>query len=595
MVADEGSTCWLSDRHEGVADAVAMIEAAGGTVGKVLSLRGKSHGVPNCLHPDIIEQWQAKGWSYRPGFCTCKCEREGEADQCAFLRSIKELEYADNIAVTKAFARRQGFFSAHGNTHRNTILIDEDAIGLMRPPVIVSRHDLGELIASLDTVNAIIQKKHDPASVTAGLAQSKHVGTIASWLWEHVARQQPGAPVEAVDVPAWLRRSKPVLAQTKWAQKRGRNLLYAAFYKLMRRDPVRTVRNVVRDLFDLINRAAGKVVFVDCERAVFHVHIKVTRKKRIIILDATANPDLLQPIFPNREVRVLFNEPVQPAGRIIQFMDFNGPRSYLNKHPKKLVRIIDAIGELHPEGTVVLISHKSCVMDLAKASRHKSRIKVAHFGALRGRNDLEPSATNRIACHIVCGSPKTTEQDRQQLALAIYGRSILPFSDLQDVRRAVIGQVPVELDEGDGQAPRRRIWEVKIKGYADPQMQAIYNHTVTAELTQAADRARVLIHQDAVVYLVTNEPCPQLWFAEMCYAWDLLESRPVARADFEQNSTAFEEKALELLNAGQTIGNADVCRALDRKPGWGKRYWTAFNSKYSDSLEGTRKVRWKAE
>ena len=40
-------------------------------------------------------------------------------------------------------------------------------------------------------------------------------------------------------------------------------------------------------------------------------------------------------------------------------------------------------------------------------------------------------------------------------------------------------------------------------------MQAVYEHTVTAELTQAADRARVLIHPASTVYLLTNEPCPR--------------------------------------------------------------------------------------
>ena len=62
-----------------------------------------------------------------------------------------------------------------------------------------------------------------------------------------------------------------------------------------------------------------------------------------------------------------------------------------------------------------------------------------------------------------------------------------------------------------------------MKGYTDPRMQAIYDHTVTAELTHAADRARVLIHRGATVYVVTNEPCPKLWFAELCFAGDFLD------------------------------------------------------------------------
>src|SRR5690349_16484832 len=118
-------------------------------------------------------------------------------------------------------------------------------------------------------------------------------------------------------------------------------------------------------------------------------------------------------------------------------MDFNGPRSYLNQTPRKLIRIIDAIGDLHPKGRIVLISHKSCVEKLKSASRHAERIVTAHFGALRGRNDLEPGPDNSIACHIVAGSPKATEASRQQLALTVFGPNILPFADLVTVRRSV--------------------------------------------------------------------------------------------------------------------------------------------------------------
>jgi hypothetical protein len=43
------------------------------------------------------------------------------------------------------------------------------------------------------------------------------------------------------------------------------------------------------------------------------------------------------------------------------------------------------------------------------------------------------------------------------------------------------------------------------------------------------------------------------------------------------------------------IMNADVCRALERKSGWGHRYWRCFLAEFGDALEGERKVRWKTE
>ena len=124
-------------------------------------------------------------------------------------------------------------------------------------------------------------------------------------------------------------------------------------------------------------------------------------------------------------------------------------------------------------------------------------------------------------------------------------------------------------------------------------MQAVYEHTVTAELTQAADRARVLIHANARVYLVTNEPCPKLWFSEMCYAGDYLDLAPSNNARSQKAYATYSAKAKELLDAGNRISNIDVCKAIQKPPGWGCRYWRRFFQEWQECLEGVRKVRWK--
>ena len=107
------------------------------------------------------------------------------------------------------------------------------------------------------------------------------------------------------------------------------------------------------------------------------------------------------------------------------------------------------------------------------------------------------------------------------------------------------------------------------------------------------DRARVLIHKNARVYLVTNEPCPQLWFAEMCYAGDFLDLAPAANVNREKAYAQYLAAAKKLLDAGGRIGNVDVCRTLGKRPGWGYRYWRRFYEEMHDALEGVRKVRWK--
>ncbi len=606
-VSEIGKTCWLADRKQDVIAATAAIEQAGGEVGHVLPLDGRSPGprgelIPNCLHPGIIELWQTKGYSYRPGFCSVSCARKGEADDCPFLGSIEALASADTIVTTKAMARRKGFFSAMGNAARETVVLDEDPIGLLRPPVEVTRTDLEAYTA---TLAAIVAEFDSPGLIAAigpeGLAaarrEAEHSRRVAQWAWDVIARQGPIAPHEAAGIPAELKPVRPILEAAQKAAKIGRRLVQSAFYKKMRGDPHGTVRNVHRDLGDLASRAVGRTAFATSRGLLFHLRIAIPKDKKIFVLDATANVDLLRPVFAPRPVEVVCDDRVRPVGRIVQFMEANFPRSSLTKDleagsagtPPRVLRIIDAIGEQHPTGPIVLISYMTFVEGLAKASAHASRIKTAYFGAVRGRNDLE-----RAAAYVVIGSPKGSEESRQQLALAVYGKSIIPFPKLVTLTTAVVGRVPAELGEEveeDDETPER-IWEVRSKGYHDPRMQAVYAHQVTAELTHAADRARVLIHP-TTVYLVTNEPCPKFWFAEMCYAEDILDLSPGPRADRRTNEAAFEDKARELLDAGGTICGADVCRALGKDDSWGKRHWRAFLAKFGDALQGKKKFSWK--
>jgi hypothetical protein len=587
-VAEIGSTCWLTNRHEDVISAALAIEMHGGSVGRVVPLDGEQDGERNCLHPHVIEQWQAKGYSYRAGFCRphkC-CEREANPNLCPFLKSMDELKEADTIVVTKALALRDGFFSRMGNPNRETVVLDEDPIGLLRPLVRISRDDLRAYLDLIGRIEHYFEKEGNQAAK----AEAAHSRRIADWCWHQISQQPPNGDPSAVPVPDGLKRSRPVLSQSKRSRRSGRRDLNQVFFQLMRKDPVTTVRNVARDLRELLSRSAGQVLYATSTEVFFHVKVKIPRTKRVFVLDATASPELLQPVFAPRPVRVVCDERVEPAGRVIQLMDFNGPRSYLNKLPNKLTKIIDAIGDLHHRGAIVLISHKSCVEKLKESSRHRERIVVAHFGAVRGRNDLEPGPDRPVACHIVVGSPKTTEADRRQLALAVYGKAIMPFPQLQTIRRAVVGTLPYELVQQEGQ---ECIWEVRLKGYADPRMQAVYQNTVTAELTHAADRARVLIHKTATVYLVTNESCPKLWFSEKCLANDLLNLSGNRRSDFETAYKKYESEARELLDGGRLIGNADVCRGLNRKPGWGKRYWHQFMETNGDAVVGEKKVRWK--
>src|SRR5262249_9042571 len=161
-------------------------------------------------------------------------------------------------------------------------IIDEDPIGMLRPMVAITRDDLNKY---LDIMKAIVAYFHKQADVSSEVV-AKHYHKIASWLWETINQQEPGAEFQAVDIPPELVRISSSLPKKALTQ--GKKALDGVFRTLMRRDPHETVRNVTRDLTDL-KRAAGKVVFATSDRVIFHVQVRIPHGKRVFILDATAN------------------------------------------------------------------------------------------------------------------------------------------------------------------------------------------------------------------------------------------------------------------------------------------------------------------
>lgn len=157
FVATQGNSIWLADRVEDVDAATETIQRYGGQVGRVLPLKGNLNGVPNCLHPDTIEIWQKKGYSYRRGFCpieTC-CERRGDPERCAFLKSIDNLKHANNVVVTKAMARDTKFFTKMGNGKRPNLVLDENFISLMRQPITIGRFELRAFLDVIQNLEAM--------------------------------------------------------------------------------------------------------------------------------------------------------------------------------------------------------------------------------------------------------------------------------------------------------------------------------------------------------------------------------------------------------------------------------------------------------
>jgi hypothetical protein len=371
----------------------------------------------------------------------------------------------------------------------------------------------------------------------------------------------------------------------------GRFLLNRELNHRLWKHPDTMPRNTLGDLSTLAGRALKRLAYVRHDGLLFHLEVKIPRDRKLHVLDPTGNLEMLRQVFGPQEVIPICDRPVRPAGEVIQFLDANAPRSYVKKIPKRVIQIIDALGDRHPGGDIVLISFLGMVDELAKKSKHRDRIRTAHFFDVRGRNDLQSTPVRKVACHIVVGSPKTDERSRQDLALAVFGPEALPLPDLVTRVERVEADLPDELADFPGERAR---WERVYKAYDNATLQLIYDHLTTSELEQTIDRARLAIHADARVYVLSNEPLRKLWYAKVCLAEHLLDLSGRRRQDFADNYRTYEIKAVELLNKAGGVSNAAASRCLGLKRGTGHRYWLEFVRRHGESLSGKRTRRWNA-
>lgn len=143
-------------------------------------------------------------------------------------------------------------------------------------------------------------------------------------------------------------------------------------------------------------------------------------------------------------------------------------------------------------GPALLVSYKKAEEPFSQLLAGKP-VAVAHFGAVRGRNDWKD-----CAAVIVVGREQPRPHAVEALARALYAKDPEPFVVLGDY---VDQMRPLRLADGKAH------YEV-VKVHPDPRCQRVLEQLREREIEQAVDRAR-LIHNPAPksVFLLTNIPC----------------------------------------------------------------------------------------
>jgi hypothetical protein len=211
-------------------------------------------------------------------------------------------------------------------------------------------------------------------------------------------------------------------------------------------------------------------------------------RKPVIILDATGDRRLYEPIFPGRNIEVDTANVAQEA-QVWQIYDQGLPASSF-KSDDKIKEVRDIIlalqadrADLGQDGFAVIGREKVVTrLDVP------TQIKQGHYWKLRGSRAFEQ-------CHtlVLVGAAEPDFVDAELRADLIFGRN-LPRDRVSETR-------PYYLRSQPGMS-----WAIELEVYMDPDLRAYYERLREAEMVQAGFRLRPLHGSHKLIVVLSNIP-----------------------------------------------------------------------------------------
>jgi len=218
-----------------------------------------------------------------------------------------------------------------------------------------------------------------------------------------------------------------------------------------------------------------------------------------IILDATANLDLLRAIFPTTPIQ-MERPTIRGALRIVQVIGRDWAKSTLraagaNGDARRHTRWFDEVASHVRPGRPTLVVCTRAWEDALRAAlaeRGHADVTVAHYGALRGSNAYQGHDVLLAQVY----HPNLEQVVREGRAL---------FADDEEPLDERVVLADTRLQDATGAT-----WQVAVPTFADPRLVALLVQRREAELLQCALRGRPFDHPDTQITLLFSLPVPGL-------------------------------------------------------------------------------------
>lgn len=260
-----------------------------------------------------------------------------------------------------------------------------------------------------------------------------------------------------------------------------------------------------------------------------------------LILDATANPELLRAIFPATPLR-LERPRIAGGARITQVITRDWAKSTLRG--KRRERWYDEVAaRIRPGRPTLVVCTQACEEGLreALAARGHPEVSVGHYGALRGSNRYK-------GFDVILAQVYHPNLD----AVVREGRALFADDGEPLDERLTVAERTLVDAGGAG-------WSVQVPTFADERLAALLEQRRESELVQAALRGRPFDHPDAQITLLFGLPLPQLPPTQVVEAEGAATSNGGRAA---AACAALAGAARELLDGGaRVVGVEELARA----------------------------------
>jgi len=451
-----------------------------------------------CEYPDQINSWMAKGYKAKD-FCEGVCHWDYINNSCPYHKQKKRREpliYGNHLHLINGHPLMDQFAVAILDESPLNFMIDETVVPVDKIYVPLLEYE--------SSVSVLLKAMQEACESKQYLSGRKLIDYLGMEVVKHACGEFQAFDQDSV---------KLYINNAEDAWKVPQNFL-PEFFVTLRRE-LEAYLAGTDEYLERIKLHPGGLKILGRKR----LNEKVP--KHLICFDATGS-ELMYRRLLDRPVQIL-DANIDPLGKIYQIWNRSNSlgslresekdeegNTLLDEDGKATYKATKAAEQLKHQVDFIASKYKStAVITHNKMEYLFDEYQTGHFYGNRGTNEFKD-----YECLVVAGAPMVPTSEIVRLATALNPERMRPFDTAfyQTERR-------YDYVDADGKSYAYPVYQ-----FADPELNTYLHEIREAELIQTVNRVRILFREEAIVYMLTNIPVPDLPIHQLLSIQELYEA-----------------------------------------------------------------------